>query len=100
MDALAGGRAFDGDDEHFPTVTGGTDTPFVADAPAAQRARAIREIPMRREARPEEMAPAALFLLSDRLAGYITGTELIVDGGLRHRPIFGGSDDDLAALNT
>ena len=79
---------------------GGTDTPFVADAPAAQRARAIREIPLRREARSEEMAPAALFLLSERLAGYITGTELIVDGGLRHRPIFGGSDDDLAALNT
>ena len=78
---------------------GGTDTPFVADAPAAQRARAIQEIPLRREARPEEMAPAAVFLLSDRLAGYITGAELIVDGGLRHRPIFGGSDDDLAALN-
>ena len=79
---------------------GGTDTPFVANAPEAQRAAAIREIPLRREARPEEMAPAALFLLSDRLAGYITGAELIVDGGLRHRPIFGGSDDDLAALNT
>jgi NAD(P)-dependent dehydrogenase (short-subunit alcohol dehydrogenase family) len=25
--------------------------------------------------------------------------ELIVDGGLRLRPIFGGSDDELAALN-
>ena len=79
---------------------GGTDTPFVADAPAAQRARAIGEIPLRREARPEEMAPAAVFLLSDRLAGYITGAELVIDGGLRHRPIFGGSDDDLAALNS
>ena len=45
------------------------------------------------------MAPAALFLLSDKLASYITGSELIVDGGLRLRPIFGGSDDDLRALN-
>ena len=33
-----------------------------------------------------------VFLLSDRLAGYITGTELIVDGGLHLRPIFHGSD--------
>ncbi len=78
---------------------GGTDTPFVADAPADQRARAAREILLRREAKPDEIAPAAIFLLSDRLAGYITGTELIVDGGLRLRPIFGGDDAALAALN-
>jgi 3-oxoacyl-[acyl-carrier protein] reductase len=31
------------------------------------------------------MAEACLFLLSDR-AAYITGTELIVDGGLLARP--------------
>jgi NAD(P)-dependent dehydrogenase (short-subunit alcohol dehydrogenase family) len=78
---------------------GGTDTPFVAGAPADQRARAAREILLRREAKPEEMAPAAVFLLSDRLAGYITGSELIVDGGLRLRPIFGGDDAALKALN-
>ncbi|HMN87667.1 MAG TPA: SDR family oxidoreductase [Bauldia sp.] len=78
---------------------GGTDTPFVADAPKDQRARAAREILLRREARADEIAPAAVFLLSDRLAGYITGSELIVDGGLRLRPIFGGTDAELAALN-
>jgi NAD(P)-dependent dehydrogenase (short-subunit alcohol dehydrogenase family) len=78
---------------------GATDTPFVADAPKAQRQRALREVPLRREARPEELASAAVFLLSDKLAGYITGADLIVDGGLRLRPIFGGTDDELAALN-
>jgi len=78
---------------------GAVDTAFVADAPADQRAAAIGQVPMRREAIPDEIAPAAVFLLSDRLAGYITGADLIVDGGLHLRPIFGGTDQALAALN-
>ena len=71
---------------------GATDTPFVAGAEPGQRAQALANVPLRREARPEEIAPAVVFLLSDRLAGYITGAELVVDGGLHLRPIFGGDD--------
>jgi NAD(P)-dependent dehydrogenase (short-subunit alcohol dehydrogenase family) len=78
---------------------GGVDTALVAGASSEQRAAAIREIPMRREARPDEIAPAAVFLLSDRLAGYVTGADLLVDGGLHLRPIFGGDDAALAALS-
>jgi NAD(P)-dependent dehydrogenase (short-subunit alcohol dehydrogenase family) len=77
---------------------GAVDTDFVADASADQRAAAMAQVPMRREAQPDEIAPAAVFLLSDRLAGYITGADLLVDGGLHLRPIFGGTDQALAAL--
>jgi NAD(P)-dependent dehydrogenase (short-subunit alcohol dehydrogenase family) len=44
------------------------------------RSRRLRRIPMRRLGRSEDVAYAALFLASEE-AGYVTGTEIIVDGG-------------------
>ena len=61
-------------------------TPTV-DSPEEQRA-----IPLGRRGAPEDIAGAALYLLSD-LAGFVTGHALVVDGGSSIRPSFLDADD-------
>lgn len=51
------------------------------DDPQAARKQLIDEYPLGRLASPEDVANVAVFLASEE-AGYLTGTDIVVDGGL------------------
>jgi len=59
---------------------GYADTPFTEKTPPEMVELRIRATPMRRQAQPEEIVGAVLFLASDA-SSFTTGSDLIVDGG-------------------
>ena len=68
-------------------LPGPTESPMQARWQAApeMKHRTAAAVPLGRVGSTADMAAACLFLLSDQ-AAFITGTELIVDGGLTARP--------------
>jgi NAD(P)-dependent dehydrogenase (short-subunit alcohol dehydrogenase family) len=54
---------------------------MMSGVPEEMRTAIVGQIPLARMARVEEVAAAALFLLSDE-ASFVTGAELYVDGGM------------------
>ncbi|MFK8000519.1 MAG: SDR family NAD(P)-dependent oxidoreductase [Polyangiales bacterium] len=63
---------------------GFVDTEMTADVGDKVRGKLLSRVPMRRSAKPEEMAGPALFLCSPA-ASYVTGQVLAADGGERAR---------------
>jgi len=62
-------------------LPGAINTPALAISDEQNVDGLLNGIPLRRIGQPEEIASAALFLASDE-ALYITGTGLVIDGGL------------------
>lgn len=64
-------------------LPGGTDTPLGREFASTEEAKTfVRSLhALKRQAQPEEIAKAALFLASDD-ASFVTGTAMLVDGGV------------------
>lgn len=60
---------------------GGTETEEAANIPKEAKERFLSMVPLKRMAKPEDIANAALFLASD-LSSFISGHTLNVDGGI------------------
>jgi NAD(P)-dependent dehydrogenase (short-subunit alcohol dehydrogenase family) len=61
-------------------LPGAIDTPAVRISENITVDQLVKDIPLRRLGKPEEIAATAAFLASDE-AAYITGTGIVVDGG-------------------
>ena len=73
------GRTAEACADNFPYVPGYM-PPMLNATNAGERADKIAMTPMRRIGKPNEVAYGVLFLASDE-ASFVTGTELVIDGG-------------------
>lgn len=81
----------------FQTKLGANLEKAMADPELGPRIR--ESIPLRRVGDPSECGPAAAFLLSDRVASYVTGADLTVDGGFHLRPLVLLREEEIRGLN-
>jgi 3alpha(or 20beta)-hydroxysteroid dehydrogenase len=76
-------------------MPGLVETPLMDGAPPAFRTAALAEIPLGRTGTVDDIAPLIVFLVSDGSA-YISGAELVVDGGLTGHVSHKGIADAIA----
>ena len=56
---------------------------MIRDSPDAEKARQtlVRQVPLRRIGKPEDVANMIVYLASDE-STFVTGTEMVIDGGV------------------
>ena len=59
----------------------------------------MSEVPIHRLGFPEEVGPTAALLLSDKLSGYTVGETVVIDGGVKLRPLPFYTDDEIKKMN-
>jgi len=92
-----GAMEFAGQDIRVNSIHPGLiDTPLLHSGSNAFVEQSLKAVPARRPAKPVEIADAVSFLLSDK-SRYITGTEIVVDGGLTSAGIYYRVQNDLKA---
>jgi 3-oxoacyl-[acyl-carrier protein] reductase len=60
---------------------GFVETDMFAKIPVVKKKELLKSVPLQRPAKPDEIAEVVSFMVSDK-ASYITGTTVVVDGGL------------------
>ena len=60
-------------------------TPFLFLKKPSNKKNLEKNIPITKVGKPEDIANGIMFLLSDQ-SKYITGTEMIIDGGITAKP--------------
>jgi 3-oxoacyl-[acyl-carrier protein] reductase len=75
---------------------GWTVTPMVADYAADRAAvqRSLQTMPLRKLARPHDVAMAVVYLASSHLSGHVSGQVLTVSGGMEGRVLYQPSEID------
>ena len=63
-----------------------------------RKAELLAAFPLGRIGEPEDIAPTVLFLASDQ-AGYITGTNIVIDGGFKLRSLVLKTQDEIFKMN-
>jgi len=56
----------------------------------------LQTIPLRKVARPQDVASAVVYLASSHLSGHVTGQILTVAGGMEGRVLYDPSEVDIA----
>ncbi len=81
---------------------GWTVTPMAKEAVEDKTAvrRSLQTMAMRKFAKPEDVASAIAFLLSDQAAGHISGQTVMVHGGMEGRKLYEPEDIDLSRLTS